>query len=195
MKLCYLPGSTKVAQVLLGLTFQTVGNCMRPSLRILGLTIYLHQAVVTYSTPSALTDSWKLKWGPSLHSPWAMCSASLGNIFTGSLINGMPFDYSWVCFLLSISTWLQVAVLCQHPVATVLRAMKIAIHKYCARSPWCVDASISWAVLQCRHLPTTPHDSASLLQIRLTREAHWRDDRYAPWHIPHTGPYTDFRAP
>ena len=138
-----------------------VGNCMQPSLRILGLTIHLHELVVCYSTPSALDDMWQLKWGPSLHSLWAMSSAILGNIFTGSLINGMPFHFSWVCFLLSISTWPQMAVLCHHPVAAALRAMKVAIHKYCARSAWCVDASIA-----IQHLGRDPHAAAPLFPGR-----------------------------
>ena len=64
---------------------------------------------VCYSTPSALNDECILKWGPSLHSPWAMNAASLGNIFTGSPIISMPFQFSWCCFLLSVSSWMQLA--------------------------------------------------------------------------------------
>ena len=129
---------------------------MRQELRILGVTIHVHGSVMCYSAPSALNDRWELKWGPSLHSPWAMCTGSLANIFTGSLINALPFQFSWACFLISISAWMQLAVACQHPNMAVLRAMKTAIHKSCSRTPWCVDAAEEWAILQSRHLPTTP---------------------------------------
>ena len=80
-----------------------VGECMQHRLRILGLIVRVAKTVVCYSTPSALSDEWALKWGPSLHSLWAMNAGSLGKIFTGALINTMPFQFSWSCFLLSIS--------------------------------------------------------------------------------------------
>ena len=141
------------------------GACMQPMLRILGLTIHLHSGLLCYPTPSALTRSWQLKWGPSLHSPWAMQTGSLANIFTGALINAMPFQFSWACFLLTVSTWMQVATLCNHPISVILCAIKIAIRKCCSRAAWCVDASIQWAVVQSHHLPTTPADKGYLLHV------------------------------
>ena len=42
-----------------------------------GLTVHVTDAVLCYATPSALNNIWELKWGPSLHSPWAMSAASL----------------------------------------------------------------------------------------------------------------------
>ena len=138
---------------------------MRQQLRILGLTVHVGKAVVCYSTPSALNDQWVLKWGPSLHSPWAMNAASLSNIFTGSLINAMPFQFSWSCFLLSVSSWMQLAFLCGHSSSVVLRAMKATVHKCCSRTEWCVEASIGWAVIQGRHLPTSPRETCNSCSV------------------------------
>ena len=94
--------------------------------------------------------------GPSLHSPWAMPPTSLANIVAGFLINAMPFQFSWARFLVSISTWMQVAAMCHHPVSVILGAMKAAIYTFCSRAAWCVDASIQWAVVRVRSLPTSP---------------------------------------
>ena len=100
------------------------GSCMSDKLRILGVTIHVGSSVLCFSTPSALSDTWSLKWGPSLHSPWAVSMGHLSNIFTGSLVNSLPFNFSWACLLLSVSAWMQLAVLCDHGTSTVLRAMK-----------------------------------------------------------------------
>ena len=166
---------------------ECTGVCMSQRLRILGLTVHVGETVVCYSTPSALNNQLILKWGPSLHSPWAMNAASLSNIFTGSLINSMPFQFSWSCFLLSVSSWMQLAFLCGHSASVILRAMKAAVHKCCSRSEWCVEASIGWAVVQARNLPTSPKDAGGLLQRWLQQQAHWSDVKYACWHVPHEG--------
>ena len=163
------------------------GDCMKQEIRILGVTIHLHGAPLCYSTPSALNDSWGLKWGPSLHSPWAMGSGILANVFTSSHINVLPVQFSWACFLRIISAWPQLAERCQHIVSPILRAMKTAIHKCCSRTVWCVDASKEWAVLQARHLPMSPKEAALLLKHWLIREAHWDGTVYASWHVPHDG--------
>ena len=171
------------------------GSCMKDSLHLLGVTIHVGSSVMCFSTPSALNDTWQLKWGPLLHSPWAVSMGHLSNIFTGSLVNSLPFNFSWACLLLSISAWMQLAYLCDHATATVIRAMKGAIHRVCNRGPWCVDATISWAVLQARHLPTTPHCSAGLLQTWLTWEAFWHAGMYVSWHAPHSGECSATCAP
>ena len=171
------------------------GGCMSDKLRILGVTIHLQSSVVCFSTPSALNDRWELKWGPSLHSPWAVSMRHLSNIFTGSLVNSLPFNFSWACLLLSISAWMQLAHLCDHATPTVLRAMKGAIHRVCSRGPWCVDATISWAVLQARNLPTSPKSSARLLQNWLEQEAFWWEGNYVSWHAPHSGECSATCAP
>ena len=36
---------------------------------------------------------------------------------------------------------MQIALLCQHTASDMLCAMKKAIHRYCARTPWCITAS------------------------------------------------------
>ena len=97
---------------------------MTSSLRILGLTIHVKHEVLCYSTPSALNNKWDLKWGPIVHSPWAVTAGHIANIFTGSLINSMPFHFSWLCFLLSITLWMHIACICEHRVLTVLRAVE-----------------------------------------------------------------------
>ena len=171
------------------------GVCMSDKLHILGVTIHLQSSVVCFSTPSALNDRWELKWGPSLHSPWAVSMRHLSNIFTGSLVNSLPFNFSWACLLLSISAWMQLAHLCDHATPTVLRAMKGAIHRVCSRGPWCVDATISWAVLQARNLPTYPQCSAHLLQNWLQQEAFWCKGKYVSWHAPHSGECSATCAP
>ena len=91
--------------------------------------------------------------------------------------------------------WMQLAVLCDHTTTTVLRAMKGAIHRVCSRGPWCVDATIFWAVVQARHLPTSASCSAGLLQTWLKREAFWHDGKYVSWHAPHSGKCSATCAP
>ena len=81
-----------------------------------------------------------------------MTASSLSNIFTGSLINALPFYFSWSCLLLRATAWMQMALLCNHTPANVLRAMKKALRKFCARTPWCVTATIEWARIN----PTAP---------------------------------------
>ena len=71
------------------------GQCMTPSMRLLGLTLHIGEHPICYCTPSSLTQAWALKWGPSLRSAWAMTASGLSNIFTGSLINTPPFYFSW----------------------------------------------------------------------------------------------------
>ena len=170
-------------------------SCMGESLRILGVTIYVGTSVVCFSTPSALNNEWHLKWGPSLHSPWAVSTGHLSNIFTGSLVSSLPFNFSWACLQLSISAWMQLAYLCDHKSATVLRAMKGAVHRVCSRCPWCVDATISWAVVQARNLPSTPSRTIELLKAWLQREAYWHDGMYVSWHAPHEGQCSAVCAP
>ena len=113
----------------------------------------------------------------------------------GGGVNSLPFNFSWACLLLSISAWMQLAHLCDHATPTVLRAMKGAIHRVCSRGPWCVDATISWAVLQARNLPTSPKCSAHLLQNWLEREAFWYEGNYVSWHAPHSGECSATCAP
>ena len=81
------------------------GQCMAPQMRLLGLTLHGDHPVC-YSTPSSLMHEWKLKWGPTLRRSWAMTARSLSNIFTGSLINALPFYFSWSCLLLSVTAWM-----------------------------------------------------------------------------------------
>ena len=171
------------------------GSCMKDSLRTLGVTIHVGSSVMCLSTPSALKDTWKLKWGPSLHSPWAVNTGHLSNIFIGPPVNSLPVNFSWACLLLSISSWMQLACLCDHTTATVLRAMKRAIHRVCSTGPWCLDATISWAVLQARHLPTTPRCSAGRLQTWFKWEAFWYNGMYVSWHALHSGECSATCAP
>ena len=62
---------------------------------------------------------------------------------------------------------MQVAVLCQHAAPDALRAMKKAIRKCCARTPWCVTATIDWAIRVHRILPARPHVITDLLAVWL----------------------------
>ena len=171
------------------------GSCMSDNLRILVVTIHVGSSVVCFSAPSALSDTRKLKWGLSLHSPWAVSMGHLSNIFTGSLLNSLPFNFSWACLLLSVSASMQLALLCDRATATILRAMKGAIHRVCSRGPWCVDATISWVVLQARYLPTLPGCSAGLLKTWVKQEAFWHDGQYVSWHAPHSGECSATPAP
>ena len=73
---------------------------MHRSQRISRLTVHVHDAALCYSTPFALNNDCQLKWGPGLHTPWAMNTTSLGHIFTGSLINAMPFLFFFLVLFL-----------------------------------------------------------------------------------------------
>ena len=117
-----------------------------------------------------------------------MTASSLSNIFIGSLIDAMPFYFSWSCLLLSAAAWMQVALLCDHAPANALRAMKTAVRKCCARTPWCVTATVDWNVLIVRHLPAPPEYVVEVLASWLNRQAVWLDGSYASWHAPHDGP-------
>ena len=69
------------------------GHCMGRQLHLLGLMLHVGTSPICYATPSSLTSDWKLKWGPSLQSSWAMTASSPSNIFTGSLVNTTPFFF------------------------------------------------------------------------------------------------------
>ena len=59
----------------------------------------------------------------------------------------------------------------------------------------CVDATISWVVLQARYLPTLPGCSAGLLKTWVKQEAFWHDGQYVSWHAPHSGECSATPAP
>ena len=101
------------------------------------------------------------------------------------------FYSSWSCLLLSTAARMQVAVLWQHPILNTLRATKMSIRKCCARRPGCVAASIDWAVRVSRILPAPP---LPLLILYLQQSSVWWKAKYASWHAPHKGPWSEHFA-
>ena len=78
--------------------------CMSTSTTAMGININVRQgcgAVTTHAQPSGLTDSWSLKYCPTMQSLWSASHRHVRNIMTGSIVNVLPFLNSWSSMLLS----------------------------------------------------------------------------------------------
>ena len=145
-----------------------------------------------YVHPSALTPDWSLKQGAPLQSPWAVNETSLANLFTGVLMNCRVFQKSWAEFLLSAAAWLQISLLCHHQRAMTVRACQKSLHRLLSYTPHNAELSQRWITYISHDMPCSKTTVRTKLEHWLRVYATWDNDRYASWHIPHSGPHTDW---
>ena len=164
--------------------------CMSGHLHALGVAMERPDSYrEVYVHPSALTPDWNLKQGAPLQSPWAVTETSLANLFTRVLMNCRVFMTSWAEFLLSAAAWLQISLLCHRQRTVTVRACQKSIHRLLSYTPHNAELSQRW-------ITYISHDSKTTVRHKLWQwlrvYATWDNNRYASWHIPHSGPHTDW---
>ena len=116
-------------------------------------------------------------------------------VLTLALSNTLPFLRSWGSFLLSVTAWMQLAVLSGYPQTAVRASATLAVHRVLTKTQWDVPLSTQWVAYISPRLPQSLQDTVcdvcDLLSW-LQRCAMWRGSRYVSWHIAHQGPCTDF---
>ena len=102
---------------------------------------------------SALPSDWQLKCGAFLQSAWAVNETSLGNLFTGVLMNSRAFLSAWGEYLMSAAAWLQVNLLCGHQKSVAKRQASKSSAPFCQlRSP----QHFAQPTMGCIYIPFTP---------------------------------------
>ena len=103
--------------------------------------------------PSTFTAQWTLKLGPPLQSAWAVHEATLANLYTGVLVNCLPFISSWGGLLMSCVAWVTMGLICGHSVLVTLRAAHWALTYVVARTHYAVGPSRQCIAFLMPHLP------------------------------------------
>ena len=98
-----------------------------------------------------------------------------------------PFLHTWASYLLSITSWAQVAILTGYSRPTVLRALHSAVPRIVARTTWDVDQTLIWCEHIAYKLPSTRATVFFHLHRWLQCHAIWSTKAYASWHMPHAG--------
>ena len=138
---------------------------------------------LAYLHPSALSSTWSLKSAPPLLSPARAYPAYLPGIMTGALSNARPWATTWAGELLSLSAWLQIALLSGYALPQVTRAAHSAITRGLSTSPNDHTATTRY-LYTVRHLLPMPHCChLTLCAAWLRRHAHWAGDSYSSWHL------------
>jgi hypothetical protein len=113
------------------------GDCLSQSRRALGVHMTVgggHCCAVTH--PSALTDTWELRYGAPLISPTRAPREYLPCILISSLTGTLPWQQTWAAQILSALAWAQLAMLSGYRRMTVMRALHKAVRRVYAASPW-----------------------------------------------------------
>ena len=138
---------------------------------------------LAYLHPSALSSTWSLKSAPPLLSPASAYPAYLPGIMTGALSNARPWATTWAGELLSLSAWLQIALLSGYALPQVTRAAHSAVTRGLSTSPNDHTATTRY-LYTVRHLLPMPHCChLTLCAAWLRRHAHWAGDSYSSWHL------------
>ena len=138
------------------------GACMSPSVRCMGVSIYVSPGCcVTHAHPNALDSTWRLKHGAPLQGFWATSSRRTTNVFLCALSNTLPFLGSWGSFLLSVTAWMQLAMLCGYPRPGVRASATSTVHRVLAKIQWDVPLSTRWVAFISSHLPQSLQDTVS----------------------------------
>ena len=161
--------------------------CMSTSTTAMGININVREgcgAVTAHAQPSGLTDSWSLKYCPTMQSPWSASHRHVRNIMTGSIVNVLPFLNTWSSMLLSFAAWIQLSFLSSYPKSAIHRALQGAIPRVLSRTPWDISLSLSF----CRSiLPLLPCDKSRIMRHLTTWlriHAVWQYSAYTSWHLP-----------
>ena len=161
--------------------------CMSTSTTAMGININVREgcgAVTTHAQPSGLTDSWSLKYCPTMQSPWSASHRHVRNIMTGSIVNALPFLNTWSSMLLSFAAWIQLSSLSSYPKSAIHRALQGAVPRLLSPTPW----DISLSLFFCRSiLPLLPCDKSRIMRHLTTWlriHAVWQYSAYTSWHLP-----------
>ena len=118
-----------------------------------------------------------------LLSPASAYPAYLPGIMTGALSNARPWATTWAGELLSLSAWLQIALLSGYALPQVTRAAHSAVTRGLSTSPNDHTATTRY-LYTVRHLLPMPHCChLTLCAAWLRRHAHWAGDSYSSWHL------------
>ena len=142
---------------------------MSTSTTAMGININVREgcgAVTTHAQPSGLTDSWSLKYCPTMRSPWSASHRHVRNIMTGSIVNVLPVLNSWSSMLLSFAAWIQLSFLSTYTKSAIHRALQGAIPRVLTRTPWDISLSLSF---RCSILPLLPCDKSRIMKHLTTR--------------------------
>ena len=107
-------------------------------------------------------------------------------------MNCRVFLKSWAEYLLSAAAWLQISLLCHHQRAMTVRACQKSLHRLLSYTPHNAGLSQRWITYISHDMPCSKTTVRSKLGQWLRVYATWDDNRYASWHIPHSGPHTDW---
>ena len=161
------------------------GDCLSQSRRALGVHMTVgggHCCAVTH--PSALTDTWGLRYGAPLISPTRARREYLPCILISSLTGTLPWQQTWAAQILSALAWAQLAMLSGYKRMTVMRALHKAVRRVYAASPWWSENTMR-AVYSVGHdLPCSRATATAKLVHWLTNKAVWEGDRYTDREIP-----------
>ena len=129
------------------------GACLAHTARALGISMAVGGGVgIGSAHPSALADSWSLRYGFSDH-PSMAAPKYLAYIFTSGLTAPLPWQYSCSAQILFALAWAQVALSSDYDRMTVMRAMhKSVCRVYCA-SPWNVEGTVRAVYALAHHQP------------------------------------------
>ena len=81
----------------------------------MGVSIHVGDiGTLVFAHPNVLGAQWQLKMDIPFQSFWAMTQRQVGNTFMSALCNTFPFVSVWGGFLVSVTAWMQLAVLSQY---------------------------------------------------------------------------------
>ena len=104
-------------------------------------------------------------------------------IMTGALSNTRPWATTWAGELLSLSAWLQIALLSGYALPQVTRAAHSAVTRGLSTSPNDHTATVRY-LYTIRPLLPRPHCChLTLCAAWLRRHAHWAGDSYSSWQL------------
>ena len=138
---------------------------------------------LAYLHPSALSSTWSLKSAPPLLSLASAYPAYLPGIMTGALSNARPWATTWAGELMSLSAWLQIALLSGYALPQVTRAAHSAVTRGLSTSPNDHTATVRYLYMVRRLLPMPHCCHLTLCAAWLRRHAHWAGDSYSSWQL------------
>ena len=114
----------------------------------------------TVAHPSALTDTWDLRYGAPLISPTRAAREYLPCILISSLTGTLPWQEMWAAHILPALSWAQLAMLSGYRRMTMMRALHKAVRRVHAASPRWSDNTMR-AVYSVGHNLPCPRNTAA----------------------------------
>ena len=120
-----------------------VGDCVQESRRALGVHMTVgggQRCIVAH--PSALTDTWDLRYGAPLVSPTRATREYLPCILISSLTGTLPWQETWASQILFALPWAQLAMLSGYKRMAMMCALHKAVRRVHAASPWWSESTM-----------------------------------------------------